>query len=457
MYDEDTIAAIATPPGEGAVAIIRISGTRAERIARTLFVHSGRAKGDFASHHFYHGQLREPKSGALIDDVLFVVMRKPRSYTGEDVVELHCHGGAFMARRVLALVLAQGGRHAERGEFTKRAFLNGRMDLAQAEAVLDVIRARTEQAASVAVGQATGELSHWVEELRGELVEILAHIEATIDFSEEEIEFWNDKELTGKLTALRRRIGAMISTYDWGRLLRDGAKVCICGRPNVGKSSLLNALLGEERVIVSSIPGTTRDVIEETLNLQGLPVVLWDTAGIRTSGDEIEHAGVQLSLKHVAQADAVLAVLDGSAALEAEDRECLRLAKGKKCLLVVNKSDLPQRLYGELDQICPDAERVRVSAKSGNGLDVLKGALRNLLLDAEVESPVVLTNLRHKSALLTADQALAECIQALEGRCAPELIAVLLQSAKEGLEEITGKISGDDILERIFTSFCIGK
>ena len=327
MYEQDTIAAIATPVGEGAVAIVRVSGPDAERIAANVFVRGEGKNGKLASHRLYHGRIQDPDSRKFLDEVLLAVMRKPRSYTGEDIVEVYCHGGAFVVRRVLELVLSQGARHAEPGEFTKRAFLNGRIDLAQAEAVLDIIHARTETGVELAVKQASGELSHWVHELREYLLDILAQVEAAIDFPEEEIEFLQHSELIRKIDSLRSRIGEIIATYDWGRLLRDGAKVCICGRPNVGKSSLLNALLGEQRVIVTPIPGTTRDIIEEAINLDGLPVVLWDTAGIRTTEDQVEQLGVELSLKHVEEADAAIVVLDGSAKITEEDLRCLRLTR----------------------------------------------------------------------------------------------------------------------------------
>ncbi len=458
MYEQDTIAAIATAVGEGAVAIVRVSGPDAERIAKNVFVRVEGKTGKLASHRLYHGQIREPRSETIIDEVLMAIMRKPRSYTGEDVVEVYCHGGALVVRRVLELVLSQGVRHAEPGEFTKRAFLNGRIDLAQAEAVLDIIRARTEKGVGLAVKQASGELSHWVDDLREKLLDILAQVEAAIDFPEEEIELLEDFELTKKVESLRFRMGELIATYDWGRLLRDGAKVCICGRPNVGKSSLLNALLGEERVIVTPVPGTTRDVIEESLNLNGLPIVLWDTAGIRMTEDEVEQLGVELSLKHVAEADAVIIVLDGSMKCSDEDLRCLQLTRSKKRMIVLNKNDLPGVLdAAELGPSATGAQFFHVSATSGAGLEELKKSLRELLLDTVLEPTVVLTNLRHRAALIAGSHALADAVTSLKSKCAPELVAVNLQEAKEKLEEITGSVTNDDILERIFTQFCIGK
>ncbi|MGH7927348.1 MAG: tRNA uridine-5-carboxymethylaminomethyl(34) synthesis GTPase MnmE, partial [Candidatus Binatia bacterium] len=442
MYEQDTIAAIATATGEGAVAIVRVSGPDAERIATGVFVRAEGKSGKLASHRLYHGRIRDPNSLAVIDEVLFAIMRKPRSYTGEDVVEVYCHGGAFVVRRVLALVLSQGVRHAEPGEFTKRAFLNGRIDLAQAEAVLDIIRARTEKGVELAVNQASGELSHWVRELREDLLDILAQVEAAIDFPEEEIELLHHSELIGKVDALRFRINELIATYDWGRLLRDGARVCICGRPNVGKSSLLNALLGEERVIVTSVPGTTRDVIEEGFNLNGLPVVFWDTAGIRTTEDQVEKLGVELSLKHLDEADAAIVVLDRSGKIATDDLRCLRLTESKKRLIVLNKDDLRHAFdVGELGDAAPGGAFIYVSAVNGTGLNELKQSMRELLLDTAVEPTVALTNLRHRSALVAGSQALAETVQSLQSRRSAELVAVSLQEAQERLEEITGAVT----------------
>jgi tRNA modification GTPase len=458
MYEQDTIAAIATAAGEGAVAIVRVSGPDAERVAKNVFVRGAGKSGKLASHRLYHGKIHDPRSRAMIDEVLVALMRKPRSYTGEDVVELYCHGGAFVVRRVLELVLSQGVRHAEPGEFTKRAFLNGRIDLAQAEAVLDIIRARSEKAVGLAVKQAAGELSHWVQDLREQLLDILSQVEAAIDFSEEDIELLENSALINRIDSLRFRIDELIATYDWGRLLRDGAKVCICGRPNVGKSSLLNALLREQRVIVTSIPGTTRDVIEEGLNLDGLPLVLWDTAGIRSSDDEVERLGVQFSLKHVEEADAAMVVLDGSTAISGDDLHCLRLTEGKKRLVVVNKNDLLQiPTDAELNRAAAGDKLIRISAMNGTGLQALEQSLRELLLQTEAKPTVVLSNVRHKAALVSGNEALGEAVMALQSRCAAELVAVNLQVAKERLEEITGAVNNDDILERIFSHFCVGK
>src|SRR6266540_6979122 len=386
MYEEDTIAAIATPPGEGGIAIIRISGADAENIATKIFARAQGKNGKLTSHRLYHGEIHDPKSNCMFDDVLLTVMRKPRSYTGEDVVEIHCHGGAFLSRKILGLALSQGARQAEPGEFTKRAFLNGKMDLSQAEAVLDLIRARTDKASELALTQARGELSKWVHGLREELLDIMVQVEAAIDFPEEEIELLKRSDVIRKISGLRSEIVDIIRTYEWGRLFREGAKVCICGRPNVGKSSLLNALLGEERVIVTPIPGTTRDVIEESINLDGLPVVLWDTAGIRDATDKVERIGVNLSREHLEKSEAVVVVLDGSASLADEDRIFLSSTTKKMGLIAINKIDLEQKVdRDQLRQIVGDKKIVTVSASQGHGIQELRKSLRELILHTDME------------------------------------------------------------------------
>ena len=458
MYKEDTIAAVATPAGEGGVGIVRVSGPNAERIAAALFVRAEGKNGELKSHMLHYGTIRDPTSDKILDQVLLTIMRKPRSYTGEDIVEVHCHGGVFVVHRVLGLVLAQGARHAEPGEFTKRAFLNGRLDLAQAEAVLDLIAARTEKGADLALSQIKGELSNWIGDLREQLLDILAQVEAAIDFPEEEIELLERPALVAKIDALREKIVVITDTYEWGRLFREGAKVCICGRPNVGKSSLFNAVLGEERVIVTAIAGTTRDVIEESINLDGLPVVLWDTAGIRESTDEVERIGVNLSREHLEKSEAAVVVLDGSASLTDEDRIFLSSTTKKMGLIAINKSDLEQRLdRDQLRQIIGEKKIVTVSARHGHGIQELRESLRETILPMDIEPAFVLTNVRHQSALLRGEQALADAGRALDETQPPELVAVALQQARESLEEVVGVMQNDDILELVFSRFCIGK
>jgi tRNA modification GTPase len=456
MYKEDTIAAVATPPGEGGIAIVRISGPDAEQIVGTIFCQNNGSNRRLKSHTLYHGWIRDPRSDAVLDEVLLAVMRKPRSYTGETVVEVHCHGGVILVREILRLILSHGARHAEPGEFTKRAFLNGRIDLAQAEAVLDLIRARTQNGLRLAIKQVEGGVSGWVDGMRNSLLDCIVQVEAAIDFPEEEIELLQRDELTQKISKFRQEVKKIIVTYEWGRLHREGARVCICGRPNVGKSSLLNALLGEERVIVAPVPGTTRDVVEESVNLGGLPVVLWDTAGLRQTEDYIERIGVDLSRQHIDKADLVMPVLDGSKELTADDEIFLRKID-KKIIVVVNKEDLPRHLNRNALEPFHATGIYSVSAKLGSGIEALKTGLRDALLGVDAEAPIVITNLRHKSALIRCESALANVQLSLGENQSAEFVAVDLNDAKEALEEIVGRIDNDDILERIFSQFCIGK
>jgi len=458
MYKEDTIAAVATPVGEGGVAIVRVSGPEAERIGQDIFQRRGSGNGPLQSHMLHHGTICNPKNGMVLDDVLTTLMRRPHSYTGENVLEVHCHGGSFVARQILETVLNCGARHAEPGEFTKRAFLNGRLDLAQAEGVLDLIHARTEKGMQLAVAQVRGELSKWVEELREELVGIMVQVEAAIDFPEEELELLKRDELAGKIDSLMRKISIIIDSYDWGRLFREGVKVCIAGRPNVGKSSLLNSLLGEERVIVTPIPGTTRDFIEESLNLDGLRMVLWDTAGIREGRDEVERVGVGFSMKKLEEAQGFIFVLDGSLPLTQDDRTIMAEVRGKKGIVVVNKSDLPNELSTkELKCLAPNHEVVAISAKKGDGINRLKKTLRSCFLGEQPEPEIVVTNLRHKTALEKSATSLLEASKSLRGEMPPEMVAVDLQETNQHLGEVIGIVTNDDILERVFSQFCIGK
>ena len=458
MYEQDTIAAIATPPGEGGVAIVRVSGVDAERIAERVFIRSGNKNGKLKSHMLYHGMVRDPQTESVADEVLLTIMRQPRSYTGEDVVEVHCHGGAFLSRQILGLILAQGARQAEAGEFTKRAFLNGKLDLTQAEAVLDIIRARTAKGAELALSQASGALSKHVGELREVLLDILVQVEAAIDFPDEDIELLQRPKLVEKIAGLADKISAIAATYEWGRLFREGAQVCICGRPNVGKSSLLNALLGEARVIVTPIPGTTRDVIEESINLDGLPVVIWDTAGIRETSDQVEQLGVRLARQYLGKADVVLVVFDGSEKLTAEDFALLASVRAKKRLVVINKNDLPMAFsVDDIQRHDAAAALVLVSAKSADGIDHLKSTLRNSLLNYRSEPVVAVTNIRHRNDLLRSASFLEQAANTLDSGLPPELASVHLHESREALEEIIGLVNNDDILERIFRNFCIGK
>lgn len=463
MNAGDTICAIATPAGEGGIGILRLSGDQALDIASRVFAgDAGRTVHDYLTHTLHHGELRAP-DGARIDDVLVAVMKAPRSYTCEDVVELHCHGGPLILRLGLEALLLSGARLAEPGEFTKRAFLNGRLDLAQAEAVMDLIAARTEAGLRVALEHLRGALSEELRRLREGLVRLLVEVEAGIDFSDENITFISVDSITHGVTASRDRIAQLIRTEKDGRIVRDGVTAALVGRPNVGKSSLMNALAQADRAIVTAIPGTTRDVLEEFIAVRGIPVRLLDTAGLRTTVDVVEREGVRRSYDALARADLVLAVLDGSAPLSEEDRRLLESAQGKAAILVVNKSDRPAGLDpAQLQEIAEGACIVRTSATTGAGLDDLRDAIRDAVLTQgaqglEPSEGVMITHLRHRGALERAQAALEQVLRSVEGEMAAECVAADLRGAVNALGEIIGATTTDDILDRIFKEFCIGK
>ncbi len=460
MTFRDTIAAIATPPGIGGVGLIRVSGPTAEGIARRLF--RPLPPGNFLSHHLYHGKIIAPATGAVLDEVLVALLKGPHSYTGEDTLEINCHGGPLILRTVLEAVFLSGARPAERGEFTQRAFLNNRLDLAQAEAVLDIITAKTRPGLAAAIDCLSGKLSEQVEAIRSEMIDLLAGVEAAIDFSEDDgVEETTDEALP-RIRKLIDKIAAIAATHRQGRIYREGIGVVIAGRPNVGKSSLLNRILGEKRAIVTPVPGTTRDFIEESVDIGGIPVRLTDTAGLRPPENAIEKEGIELVWERLERADAVLLLLDGSAELTAEDRELLVKMTSKPLLPVLNKSDLPGRLdekslRGLLPEGTPPA--IRISAKYGGGLDCLTAALRDLLLarPAEESQEAMILHLHQKTALEKAAAGLALAREGLLAARPPELVALEVREALDALGEITGRTTPEEVLQRIFANFCIGK
>jgi tRNA modification GTPase len=463
----DTICAIATPLGEGGVGIVRVSGEKAIDVASGLVaLQSGAPLLSAASHVLHRADLFDPTDSrrhARLDDALVVIMRGPRSYTGEDVVELQCHGGMVILQTICEALIRAGARMAEPGEFTKRAFLNGRLDLAQAEAVLDTIRAKTTGSLRIAQEQLRGALSKEIDAVRERLIGLLAHVEAGIDFVEEDIAFIPTVELTAGLQQARAAVELLLARSREGRILREGVTAAIIGRPNVGKSSLLNALLKADRAIVTPIPGTTRDVLEEVVNIRGIPVRLLDTAGIRDTADPVEQEGVRRSRVAQERADLLLIVLDGSAPLTPDDRTLLEDSRpnvDQKRLVVVNKTDLPSRIDPALlPPDGPDCAVARISAKTGDGLDDLRDGTRRLLIhpDFETRETVLVTHLRHQTALGRSQDAMTAALASVEAGQAGELIAMDLRAAIDALGEITGAVSTDDILDRIFRDFCIGK
>ncbi len=459
-HQEETIAAISTPFGESGIGIVRISGSSAESIARKLF----KPKKDqsyFASHHFHYGEIIDPRSGNPVDEVLIVLMKSPKTYTKEDIVEIHCHGGYFILQKVLELVLEGGARMAQPGEFTKRAFLNGRIDLTQAEAVIDLIRARTQTSLEIANQQLRGWLYKGMAELKARLIEHLALIEAHIDFPEEEMEPIAIEEWKRDTKRMIHQVEEWISSYEEGRIFREGISCAIVGKTNVGKSSLLNVLLKEERAIVTPIPGTTRDVIEEVLNIYGIPVRLMDTAGLRKPTDSIEQEGVRRAKERVADSDFILLLLDGNRALDSDDIEIFGEIKEKKRVVIINKKDLSLKI--SLEDVKSRFEKdpiVQISALKNEGIDDLKKTIYTSLAHRDVRSTpehLIIANIRHKTALTQARNNLFNTMKGLEEGTSLEFIAFEIRSALEALGELVGETTTEEVLNRIFEQFCIGK
>jgi tRNA modification GTPase len=456
MYLEDTIAAIATPVGCGGIGIVRVSGPDASRIADRVFIKQG--SGGLESHRFYYGRIIEPVDRSLIDEGMGVLMRAPRSYTREDVLELHCHGGYLIVQRVLDACLRVGARLSETGEFTRRAFLNGRIDLCQAESIIDLINSRTEMSLAYAQSQREGVLSARLGEVTGLLRHALALIEAFIDFPEEDLDAASLGQIESLVERGRQSLGALLDSYTHGKVIRDGISVLLAGKPNVGKSSLLNALALEQRAIVSHIPGTTRDVIEEIINIDGLPVRIIDSAGIRESRDEIEREGIRRSLEKLAQADLVLFLVDGSAPVDHQDRDLLQAIAGKRCITVVNKTDLAQVL--DEDELATGAQTVRISSKEGTGIDQLRSAIFHSFVSDQVltsRDHVAISSSRHRDILVRALGGLDRFLLQLKSGASGELLAIDLRDGLAAVGEITGETTPDTILDMIFSSFCIGK
>jgi tRNA modification GTPase len=443
----------------GGIGIVRCSGPRAEAIAGQIFRRK-ESSGPLLSHRFYLGEIIRPWDGSVLDEVLLVFMRRPKTYTREDVLEIHCHSGVLILREILRAVLESGARPAEPGEFTKRAFLNGRIDLTQAEAVIDLIQSKTQRSLELANRQRSGKLAGEIRRVQERLLDLLALLEADIDFPEEEVPEISPPEATRRLRETRNDLDVLLRTYEEGRIYREGIAAVIVGRPNVGKSSLLNCLLREERAIVTAIPGTTRDVIEEVANIEGIPLRIMDTAGLRHAKDAIEEEGVRRTRDCLAQADLAIWVLDGSEPLTAEDFDVLSQVRPKKTIVAVNKNDLPQRFSPEdLQGQIPEALLISISALHGSGIDALKKTIHTLVLNGQMESSAetILSNLRHKRAIEVARGALSEALRSLEANLSFEFITLDVRGALEALGEIVGGTTSEEVLDRIFEQFCIGK
>ena len=452
----DTIAAISTPRGEGGIGIIRISGDKSFEILERIF-NTKNPNRDLGFYKFNYGFIHD--NGKIVDEVMAVRMKAPKTYTCEDVVEINCHGGHLISEKVLELVLKNGARHAEQGEFTKRAFMNGRIDLSQAEAVMDIIHGKTDKSISLSLEQLRGDLRDKIASFKKALLDVTAHVNVVLDYPEEGIDDPLPSNLRENLENVYAEADRLISSYDKGKKIKEGIKTVIAGKPNVGKSTLLNSLLKEERAIVTHIPGTTRDVIEEIINIKGIPLVLTDTAGIRKTEDIVENIGVEKSKKFIENADLVLLVLDASRELESEDREVIEEIQNhnKKTIVLLNKIDLERKI--ELEEF--NLENIlEISAKDNIGIEDMEERIYSYIVEENVEDSsekLIITNIRHKIALEKTKDAIRNIFETIDAGMPMDLISVDLKEALDSLSEITGEISSEDILDHVFGNFCVGK
>lgn len=455
----DTIAAISTPPGEGAISIVRMSGEEAVSIAQKVF--SGKDLTQAKSHTINYGHIVDPKTHEEIDEVMVSLMLAPKTFTREDVVEINCHGGIVATNRILQLLLVNGARLAEPGEFTKRAFLHGRIDLTQAESVMDLIRAKTDRSMKIALNQLDGNLSHLIDSLRKDILDVLAQVEVNIDYPEyDDVEEMTTKLLKEKAIEIKQRIEQLLKTASQGKIMREGLATALVGRPNVGKSSLLNHLLHEDKAIVTDVAGTTRDVIEEYVNVSGVPLKLIDTAGIRETDDKVEKIGVERSKKAIEQSDLVLLVLNAAESLTKEDLELIRLTNDKKRIIILNKTDLEERLdRKELAKISENAPVYATSILKNEGVEALEEAISKLFFNGieNSQSTVMVTNARHIALLEKAQNSLDSVLEGISSGMPVDLVQIDMTEAWNLLGEITGESYEDELLDQLFSQFCLGK
>lgn len=459
MIDEDTIAAIATPFGTGGIGIIKISGPKSFEIAKKIFRRKAQSS-ELKPYHLHYGEVIDTQDGLVIDEALLSFMQKPISYTKEDVVEINCHSGFLVLQKTLEIVLKEGARLAEPGEFTKRAFINGRIDLSQAEAVVDIVNSQTNASLRVATQQLKGVLSKEVMKLKEDLINVLTYIEASIDFPEEDINIIPPHELLNKIKVLMDNIRTLIDSYEEGRFYREGISAIIIGKPNVGKSSLLNALLKEKRAIVTSIPGTTRDIIEEGISIKGFPLKIIDTAGMGDTKDVIEKEGIRLAKDKLASADLVILVIDSSQELDQGDFDIVAGLIDKKVIIALNKIDLvKESSISKAKDKLKNYSIVPISALYSQGIEELKEAVFSAIIQHKLESPpsVFITNIRHKIALEKTLDNLAQAEESLIKEMSQEFTALDIQLSLKCLGEIVGETTSENILDRIFSEFCIGK
>jgi tRNA modification GTPase len=458
----DTIAAISTPSGEGAIAIVRLSGEDAVKIADKIFKSvKGKRLAEAMTHTIHYGHLIDPHEGQVVEEVMVSVMKGPKTFTKEDVIEINCHGGIVSVKRVLQLVIKNGARLAEPGEFTKRAFLNGRIDLSQAEAVMDLIRAKTDRAMNVALGQMEGRLSTLIRKLRQEILETLAHVEVNIDYPEyDDVEEMTHKMLMEKSSLVREELKKLLQTSQQGKILREGLSTVIIGRPNVGKSSLLNSLVHENKAIVTDIPGTTRDVIEEYVNVRGVPLRLLDTAGIRETEDIVERIGVERSRQVLKEADLILLVLNSADPLTIEDENLFKAVEGMDVIVIVNKTDLPQEIdMDRVKELSGEHKLVTTSLLEDRGIDELEEAISSLFFSGTIEAGdlTYVSNTRHIALLTQALQAIEEVIEGIEMGTPIDIVQIDLTRSWEFLGEIIGDSVHESLIDQLFSQFCLGK
>jgi tRNA modification GTPase len=457
----DTIAAISTPMGEGAIAIVRLSGEQAFDIADKVFRPVKGSVNDFASHTIHYGHIVDPETSQIIEEVMVSVMKGPKTFTREDVIEINCHGGLVSVNKVLQLLLKHGARLAEPGEFTKRAFLNGRIDLSQAEGVMDLIRAKTDRAMNVALNQMEGRLSKLIKKLRQEILETLAQVEVNIDYPEyDDVEEMTHRVLLDKSKQVRDEIKKLLVTSEQGKILREGLSTVIIGRPNVGKSSLLNSLVHENKAIVTDIPGTTRDVIEEYVNVRGVPLRLVDTAGIRETEDIVERIGVERSRKVLKEADLILLVLNSADELTHEDEQLFEAVEGMDVIVIVNKTDLPQKIdLPKVEQLAAQHKLVTTALIEEQGIDELEEAISSLFFEGSIEAGdmTYVSNSRHIALLNQAHESISDVINSVEMGTPIDIAQIDLTRTWELLGEIIGDSVHESLIDQLFSQFCLGK
>ncbi|RKQ33055.1 tRNA uridine-5-carboxymethylaminomethyl(34) synthesis GTPase MnmE [Oceanobacillus halophilus] len=457
--ETDTITAISTPIGEGAIAIVRLSGTKAIQLTSEVF--KGKNLQEVDSHTINYGKIIDPQTQEIADEVMVSVMRAPKTFTREDVVEINCHGGMVAVNRVLEILLTKGARLAEPGEFTKRAFLNGRIDLSQAEAVMDLIRAKTDKAMNVALKQMDGRLSGLIQRLRQDLLETVAHVEVNIDYPEyDDVEEMSHEVMRTKTREVHGEIEQLLQVAKQGKILREGIGTAIIGRPNVGKSSLMNTLVQENKAIVTEIPGTTRDIIEEYVNVRGVPLRLVDTAGIRETEDIVEKIGVERSRQVLKESDLILFVLNYNDELNKEDVKLFEAVKGLEYIVIVNKTDLEQKLdLDRVNELAEDRPIITTSLLQEEGVDELEKAIANTFFSGDIDSGdlTYVSNVRHIQLLNQAKQALEDAMEGIELGMPMDIVQIDVTRTWEFLGEIIGDTASDSLIDQLFSQFCLGK